>query len=59
MTEEAEGLYFVGRELRGGRSSRRARDRRAAEAHAEMAERYNALAVVFGAEQGGDLPRDF
>lgn len=58
MTEEAEGLYFVGREMRERAMSRRARDRRAAQAHAEMAERYNALAVVFGAERATTLPRD-
>ena len=59
MTEETEGRYFFDREMRERALSRQARDRRAAQAHAEMAERYNALAVVFGAERAPTLPRDF
>ena len=39
--------------------SRRASNRRVAAAHAEMAERYEALAVVFGAKRIGGLPRDY
>lgn len=59
MTEEAEGRYFASRELRERVLSLRARDRRAAAAHAEMAERYEALAVVFGAKHAADLPADY
>lgn len=50
MTEEAEGRYFAIRELRERAMSLRAKNRRAAEAHAEMAKRYEALAVVFGSK---------
>jgi hypothetical protein len=59
MTEEGEGLYFVKRERRERAMSRRASDRRAAAAHAEMADRYEALAVVFGAKSATDLPIDY
>jgi hypothetical protein len=55
MTEEAEGRYFASRELRERVMSLRARSPRAAEAHAELAERYEALAVVFGAKSPGDF----
>ena len=58
MTEEAEARYFASRELRERALSRRARDQRAAEAHAEMAERYSALAVVFGAQRPLAFPND-
>lgn len=34
-------------------------DRRAAAAHAELADRYEALAVVFGAKRAPELPRDY
>jgi hypothetical protein len=50
MTEEAEGRYFATRELRERAMSRRAVNRRAAAAHTELAERYEALAMVFGAK---------
>jgi len=50
MTEEAEGRYFATRELSERDMSRQATNRRAAAAHAEMARRYEALAVVFGAK---------
>lgn len=50
MTEEAEGRYFASRELRERAMSLRAKSRKAAEAHAEMARRYEALAVVFGSK---------
>ena len=59
MTEEAEGRYFVRRELSERAMSRWARDRRAAAAHAEMAERYEALAIVFGAKRVSRLPIDY
>ena len=50
MSEEAEGLYFADRELSEREMSRRATDERAAAAHAELADHYEALAVVFGAK---------
>ncbi len=50
MTEEAEGRYFASREMSERAMSRRAKSLRAAAAHAELAERYEALAVVFGAK---------
>ena len=59
MTEIAEGLYFARRERRERALSRHAADRRAAAAHAEMADRYEALAVVFGAKRIPGLPRDY
>ena len=59
MTEIAEGLYFARRERRERALSRHASDRRAAAAHAEMADRYEALAVVFGAKRIPGLPRDY
>jgi len=58
MSEIAEGLYFARRERRERALSCRAEDRRVAAAHAEMADRYEALAVVFGAKRIGGLPRD-
>lgn len=59
MTEQAEGLYFATRERRERAMSRLASDRRAAAAHAELADRYEALAVVFGAKRVGSRPRDY
>jgi hypothetical protein len=58
MTERAEGLYFAARERRERAMSRWAADRRVAAAHAEMADRYEALAVVFGAKRISARPRD-
>jgi hypothetical protein len=57
MTEE--GLYFAGREQRERELSRASPDRRAAAAHAELAERYEALAVVFGGKRVAEPPRDY
>ncbi len=48
MTEEAEGSYFARRELCERVLSRKATSRGAAAAHEELAERYEALALVFG-----------
>ena len=59
MTEEAEGSYFASREERERAMSRKAADERAAAAHAEMADRYEALAVVFGAKRVADPPTDY
>lgn len=47
--QEPEGSYFAKREEREREMSRLATDRRAAAAHLDLAERYEALAVVFGA----------
>ena len=58
MTEAAEGSYFASRELSEQAMSRKATDERAAAAHAELAERYEALAVVFGAKRVADLKLD-
>lgn len=59
MTEEAEGLYFADREQRERALSRIAVDWRAAAAHAELANRYEALAVVFGAKRLAKPPLDY
>jgi hypothetical protein len=59
MTEDAEGLYFAKRERRERAMSRHAYGGRAAAAHAELADRYEALAVVFGAKRSTDFPRDY
>ena len=56
---EAEGHYFVSRELDERELSLAAADQRAAAAHAEMAERYEALATVFGAKRLGGIPPDY
>jgi hypothetical protein len=55
VTEEAEGLYYAARELKERAMSSRASDRRAAAAHAELADHYEALAVTFGAKPLADL----
>ena len=59
MTYEAEGLYFANCERRERAMERRATDPRVAAAHAEMADRYEALAVVFGAMRVAEPPIDF
>lgn len=59
MTDQAEGLYFAKRERRERSMSEHAADRRAAAAHAEMADSYEALAIVFGAKQAIDFPMDY
>lgn len=59
MTETAEGTYFANRELCERAMSRDAPDLRAAAAHAEMADRYEALATVFGAKRLTKLPTDY
>jgi len=48
MSEEAYARYFADRELFERAMTRRAKDERAAAVHAELAERYEALAKVFG-----------
>ena len=58
MTYETEGLYFAKCERRERAMGRHATDPRVAAAHAEMADRYEALAVVFGAKRVADPPID-
>jgi len=50
VPEEAEGSYFAKRERREREMSLQATNRHAAAAHLDLAERYEALAVVFGAK---------
>jgi len=50
MTDEAFARYFADRELAERALSDRARNWRVAAIHSEMAERYEALARVFGAK---------
>ena len=50
MLEESHAEYFAERELVERELGRAATDPRVAAAHMEMAERYQALAVVFGAK---------
>ena len=50
VREEAEGSYFARRERHEREMSRLATNRSAAAAHLDLAERYEALAVVFGAK---------
>lgn len=59
MTEDAEGRYFAGREASERALSRSAFDWRVAAAHAEMADRYEALAAVFGAKRMVEIPIDY
>jgi len=54
-----DGSYFASREENERALSREAGDRRAAAAHAEMAERYEALAAIFGAKRLKTLPADY
>lgn len=57
--DQAEGLYFAKRERRERAMGRLAYDWRVAAAHTEMANRYEALAIVFGAKHAADLPIDY
>ena len=59
MVRKTEGPYFANRELSEREMSSEAPDPRAAAAHAEMAERYEALAAVFGAKRLTELPLDY
>lgn len=56
---EKDGHYFASREQRERAMSRDAPHGNAAAAHAEMADRYEALAAVFGAKQLGEIPTDY
>jgi hypothetical protein len=53
MSEEAFARYFADREQYERAMSSRSRHWRVAAIHAEMAERYEALARVFGGKVGG------
>lgn len=59
MVRKPEGHYFASRERNERELSREAPDPRAAAAHAEMAERYEALATVFGAKRLTKPPADY
>lgn len=59
MVKKPDGHYFASRELSERALSREAPDPRAAAAHAELAERYEALAAVFGAKRLAKLPPDY
>lgn len=59
MTEEDLGLYFASREEDERTLSRDAYDWRVAAAHAELADRYEALAAVFGAKRLTKVPIDY
>lgn len=59
MSKKADGNYFADRERSEREMSRDAPHDAAAAAHAEMAERYEALAAVFGAKQLGEVPPDY
>jgi hypothetical protein len=48
MPEEIDARYFADRELHERELSNRAADPKVAAVHSEMAERYEALALVFG-----------
>ena len=50
MTELSEGRYFAARESAERMMTRRAKSWQAAVAHSELADQYEALAVVFGAK---------
>jgi hypothetical protein len=56
MTEETYARYFADRETFERAMTRRANDRRVASVHAEMADRYEALATVFGAKSRPTQP---
>ena len=58
-TRPIDGQYFAGREQDEQTLSREAVDWRVAAAHAELAARYEALAVVFGTKRLIDLPIDY
>ena len=57
MSDELYGRYFADRELRERELSQRAHHPRAAAVHGEMAERYEALALVFGAKRPADAAK--
>lgn len=56
---EKDGRYFASREKSEREMSRDAPNDAAAAAHAEMADRYEALAAVFGAKSLDEMPADY
>lgn len=56
---DEEGVYYAVRERSERAMSHHASDWRAAAAHAEMADRYEALAIVFGAKRAPEFPTDY
>ncbi|WP_309661023.1 hypothetical protein [Sphingomonas sp.] len=56
MPDEFHANYFAGRELDERAMSERATDPRAAAAHIELAEHYQAMALVFGAKPATSTP---
>ena len=56
MTEESHAEYFAERELIERAKGSAATDPRVAAAHTEMADRYEALAKVFGAKRPAGPP---
>ena len=56
MTEEAYARYFADREMFERAMSLNAGNRRVAAVHSELAERYEAMAAVFGAKRPGGPP---
>ena len=59
MTDNSLGEYFASCEKRERAMSREAGHEAAAAAHAEMADRYEALAAIFGSKNMGDVPGDY
>lgn len=59
MTDKALGEYFASCEKRERAMSREAHNEAAAAAHAEMADRYEALAAIFGGKNLDDVPSDY
>jgi len=56
MSEEAYARYFVDRERAERAMSRSADNPKVAEIHSELADHYEALALVFGAKQTDNPP---
>jgi hypothetical protein len=56
MSDEVHAHYFAAREIDERAMSERATDPRAAAVHVEMAEHYEALAMVFGAKPPATAP---
>jgi hypothetical protein len=59
MRDVVDGFYFAGREQDERMKSREAIDWRAAAAHHQLADHYEALAAVFGAKRLTKLPVDY
>jgi hypothetical protein len=56
MSDEAYARYFVDRERAERDLSRAANNPKVAEIHTELADHYEALALVFGAKQAAEPP---